>query len=50
MNASKLSRGQLRALEHFIENYRELAEDYHLKNMFSDIYRQYDKESVSEVL
>ncbi len=50
MNVPKLSRGQLRALERFIENYHELVEDHHLKNVFSNIYRQYDKKLASKVL
>ncbi len=36
-------------LERSIEDYRKLTEDYCLKNVFSDIYRQYDKESALEV-
>ncbi len=40
---SKLSGEQLMVLERSIE-------DYHFKNVFSDIYRQYDKELASEVL
>ncbi len=50
MNASKLSGEQLRTLERSIEDYYELAEDYRFKNMFSDIYKQYDKGSASEVI
>ncbi len=50
MKISKLFGEQLRALERFIENYRELAEDYRLNNVFSDIYKQSNKQSASEVL
>ncbi len=50
MKISKLFGEQLRVLECSIEDYRQLAEDYRLKNVFSDIYRQYDKKSASEVL
>ncbi len=39
MNVSKLSEEQLRTLERSIEDYRELAENYRFKNLFSDIYR-----------
>ncbi len=43
MNVLKLFGEQQRTLECFIEKYCDLAEDHHLKNVFSDIYRQYDK-------
>ncbi len=49
INTSKLSYKQLKVLERSIEDYCELAEDCRLKNVFSNIYRQYDKESTSEV-
>ncbi len=50
MNMSKLSKEQLRTLERSIKDYRELVEDNRFKNVFSDIYRRYDKESAWEIL
>ena len=44
MNVPKFSGEQLRTLERSIEDYCEPAENYRFKNVFLDIYRQYDKE------
>ena len=47
MNVLKLSEG---SKECSIENYCELTEDYRFNNVFSDIYKQYNKESVLKIL
>ena len=50
MNESRFSEDEKRALENTISDFRELSENYRLKNVFTNLYNYQDKRTVEAVL
>ncbi len=50
MNQSKMDDTEARKLERTVQEYRELSEDYRLKNVFTSIYNYAEKETARHVL